>query len=471
LATAVVRVLIGAGADLKVEEAYYWCYAQHLSPGYFDHPPMVAWLIALFSPLGTHPLAVRLPAILLFAATGWLLFSTLRRLWNDSVAMTGLALHSLLPAYSWYSLVMLPDVPLMFFWTLGMYATTRLIQEERARWWWLIGVATGLGMDSKYPCVLIPVAAFLACMVLKKPRKLWLGFPMWGSALLAIVLFSPVIYWNVTHDMASFRFQGAERFQEPTSPREKAASLIYPAVMLGPLIYLASPWVMLWAWKRRRELPVQMGLCWTLPFLLLMLWVSSKRLVAINWPLPGYLGFLLLLSPWIAQARWRWLLVAPAALFSLLPFWALVFPLAQANRGDDITQWKPMTSHALRIQSEMPRPDKTFFLGYGYQAAAHLTFGGIPKERVVSVNALGMRALAYDYWVSPQDFVGWDGVVVAYSRVKSNGNWHPQMEVDLPRLQACFESLEGPFEYEEMRAGQRLRLYRYWKAFGYRGRP
>src|SRR5262245_56411633 len=27
------------------QEAYYWAYAQHPDLSYFDHPPMVAWLI------------------------------------------------------------------------------------------------------------------------------------------------------------------------------------------------------------------------------------------------------------------------------------------------------------------------------------------------------------------------------------------------------------------------------------------
>lgn len=468
MTTGLLRCAIAASTDLKVEEAYYWCYSKHLAASYFDHPPMVAWLIALFSPLGNNALAVRLPAILLFGASGWLLYDTLRRLWDEKVARTGLILQTLLPAFHWYSMVLLPDAPLMFFWSLGMWATTRLLQDERPEWWWVIGLATGLGMDSKYPAALIPLAAFVACWSLRKPRSLWLGPSMWAGAMLAIALFSPVVYWNFTHDFASFRFQGAERFQEASGEGEKIASLIYPAAMLGPLIYLAGPFVLYGA-GRRRHPSAAIGLSWTLPFLGLMLWVSSQRLVNINWPLPGYLGFLLLLAPWIAVQRWRWLLVIPSAIFSLLPFYALVVPLGVANRGDDVTQWRSMTIEAKRIQQNMPRPNETFFLGYGYQCASELAFAGVPLESVVSINALGMRALAYDYWTPAYKFVGWDAVVVGYSRVKANGEWHPQYEIDINRLRGCFERVDGPYELVEMRGGQPLRRYSYWKAFGYKG--
>ena len=231
---------------------------------------------------------------------------------------------------------------------------------------------------------------------------------------------------------------------------------------------MAGPFVLYGAARRRQPSDI-IGLCCTVPFLVLMLWVSSQRLVNINWPLPGYLGYLLLLAPWVARAPWRWLLAFPSGIFSLFPFCAMVWPMAVANPADDVTQWRSMTREALRIQEGMPRPKETFFLGYGYQAASELAFAGVPTDLVVSINALGMRALAYDYWTPPYPFIGWDAVIVSYSRVKSNGQWHAQHEVDLPLLKRSFERLEGPYEMVEMRAAAPLRLYSYWKAFGYRG--
>lgn len=462
-----MRCLLAASADVKVEEAYYWCYARHLAPGYFDHPPMVAWLIALFQPLGTHPLAVRLPAILLFAGSGWLLYLTLRRWFEDArTAEIGLWLHTLLPAFHWYSLLMLPDAPLMFFWTLGMYASTRLVQDENPNWWWLIGVATGLGLDSKYPALLIPLGTFLYCWTSGKDRRLWWCFPMIGSALLALILFSPVIYWNWTHDFASFRFQGAERFAESNDAKLRAASFIYPAVMLGPCLYLALPLVLWWAIRRSEQPAMRFALAWTLPFLILIVYVGSQRLVNINWPIPAYLGLLLLFSAWIREQRARFVLVIPSAIASLLPMIALVVPLAVANRGDDITTWAPMAKMALQKRQEMPDPERTFFLGHGYQSASELAFHGIPLDLLVSVNALGQRGLGFDYWTPPARFTGWDAIIVAYARVKANGQW---AEIDVPELPGYFGRLSEPEELIVQRAGAPLRRYLYWRGYDYKG--
>ena len=45
LGAAVFRFLLFRGLDLYADEAYYWMWSRRLATGYFDHPPMVAWLI------------------------------------------------------------------------------------------------------------------------------------------------------------------------------------------------------------------------------------------------------------------------------------------------------------------------------------------------------------------------------------------------------------------------------------------
>ncbi|MGI9546085.1 MAG: 4-amino-4-deoxy-L-arabinose transferase, partial [Flavobacteriaceae bacterium] len=46
--------------DLIYDEAYYWYYSKALAWGYFDHPPMVAFLIKLGSYFFEGEIGVRL---------------------------------------------------------------------------------------------------------------------------------------------------------------------------------------------------------------------------------------------------------------------------------------------------------------------------------------------------------------------------------------------------------------------------
>jgi hypothetical protein len=43
----IVAILQAAFTDIFHDEAYYWLWSKHLAWGYFDHPPMIAWIIRI----------------------------------------------------------------------------------------------------------------------------------------------------------------------------------------------------------------------------------------------------------------------------------------------------------------------------------------------------------------------------------------------------------------------------------------
>ncbi len=68
--SVILRFFYLGGPELFYEEAYYWNYAKHLDIGYLDHPPMVAWIIVLFTNLmGDNESAVRFDAFLCWFLT------------------------------------------------------------------------------------------------------------------------------------------------------------------------------------------------------------------------------------------------------------------------------------------------------------------------------------------------------------------------------------------------------------------
>src|SRR5436305_10669137 len=65
-----LRLLLAARLELAPDEAFYWVLTRHLSSGYLDHPPMIAYLMWLSTRLfGNTELAVRFPATLLSLAS------------------------------------------------------------------------------------------------------------------------------------------------------------------------------------------------------------------------------------------------------------------------------------------------------------------------------------------------------------------------------------------------------------------
>lgn len=198
--------------ELLYEEAYYWNYAKHLDIGYLDHPPMVAWIIALFTKLmGDNEFAVRFGAFLCWFIAAYFSYRLTRDVRDRSSASQAVLLVATLPAYFGVGFVMTPDAPLVACWAAALYFLYQALIHDRRMAWAGVGISIGLGMLSKYTIALLGPAALLFILVDRHSRK-WLSRPEpYLAIILAIALFSPVIVWNVEHEWASFLYQSYNR--------------------------------------------------------------------------------------------------------------------------------------------------------------------------------------------------------------------------------------------------------------------
>lgn len=213
VAGAVVLRLVWAGTfDLMPHEAYYFQYAQHLSPGYLDHPPMVAWLIALGTRIfGRNEFGVRILSMVPWLATVGFTYLLAERLYNRTAALAACGILVCLPYYFFGGILVSPDSALMAGWAAALYYAYRALRGEGGRFWLYFGVAVGAGMLSKYSIALVAMTVGLL-LVVHPPYRRFLRSPyLYGGACLGLLVFSPVIYWNATHDWASFAFQTSHR--------------------------------------------------------------------------------------------------------------------------------------------------------------------------------------------------------------------------------------------------------------------
>ncbi len=88
-----------------------------------------------------------------------------------------------------------------------VWALVRLAVSGDQRWWLFVGLFGGLALLSKYTVILLLPAIVAFAVVPPWRMKLILSPYPWLAALIAVVVFSPVLYWNGTHDWISFKFQ------------------------------------------------------------------------------------------------------------------------------------------------------------------------------------------------------------------------------------------------------------------------
>lgn len=226
-----LRLLYITQVELLPEDSYYWNYAQHLDLGYLDHPPMVAWLIWLGTAVfGDTEFGVRVGALCCSLVASFFMYRLTRNLFGEASALVAVVLMQILPFFFLAGMLITPDAPLTAAWAATLYFLERALIAGQARAWLFAGVSIGLGMVSKYTIGMLVPAAFLFVILDPASRRWLLRWEPYAGAVIALVLFSPVILWNAQHEWASFAFQTSRRLAE--RPRFALHKLIISMLVL-----------------------------------------------------------------------------------------------------------------------------------------------------------------------------------------------------------------------------------------------
>lgn len=201
----ILNLIQSALTELIFDEAYYWYYSQKLAWGYFDHPPMVAFLIKLSSLFFNGELGVRFMSCIISAANLivlWLLIDNPKK--KNHIPHFFLLVFSitLLNAYGFFTL---PDTPLLFFTSCFLLTYKYFLKTPRFTSGILLGVCMAALMYSKYHAVLVIVFVLLSNLSLVKNRYAWL------SVGVALLCYSPHFYWLFENDFVSIKYHLYER--------------------------------------------------------------------------------------------------------------------------------------------------------------------------------------------------------------------------------------------------------------------
>jgi hypothetical protein len=293
------------------DEAYYWVWSQRPELGYFDHPPLIAWLMWPFTALFGHEVwAARLPAVIAWVVGSLLSYQMAQRLFGGYAGALALLVWSSMPLVQVGFHIVTPDSALMTFSWLTLWFAWRAGTQESPRLWLVTGLMAGLAMLGKYPAVLLLGAPFMALLGSRSGRRQLMTPWPWLGAIMAIVVFLPDVYWNAQHDWASFAFQ----FGHGVRHKAEVDHLKLFLFFLGGQLAVAMPWTffaMAWTGSRVRVMLERLDgysvglLMWNfwLPLVVFGLaGLTSKS--GPNWPITAYCGGTVIL----AGALNRWLL-------------------------------------------------------------------------------------------------------------------------------------------------------------------
>lgn len=394
-----LRLFLSVYLDLTPDESYYWELSRRLDWSYFDHPPMVAWLIALFGVLpGEHELHIRLISVIGSGFAGWCLFCIGRDFLKSSkIGFIAAFMMSFTPAGVAVGFVTTPDTPLMLAWSAGCLAFLKAINDSRDRWWVVTGLMLGFGALSKYNMIMFVPGVAVTILGFKKYRHLVFTRRYWLMVLLAAAGTVPVIYWNMAHDWISFRFQFDHGLSANTRPffRNFGEYLGGQLGTLGPVLFPVLWFVVCrsaWrSWRLNDE--VRFILAWmALPTMLLFTRTATMAKVEANWPQVAYLSAFLLVSEWITlgenpRRRFKWV-VGPSLFLSIIALVqsiTLVLPLPVRS---DVTVrmhgWEQMGEALKKVDAATGK--KALFVVQGTTLTTLVGYyGEIESDRIVEL--------------------------------------------------------------------------------------
>src|SRR5215813_14076945 len=202
---AVLRAVVAASTDLVDDEAYYrlWALAPALS--YYDHPPMVAWMIAAGRVLGgDNAFGIRLATLVTGLLGPLLLWRTTLLLFGAKVAEWSVWFALAMPLLTVGGIIITPDMPSVLFWGLTGWAMAELYASRNANWWLAVGLFAGLGLLSKYTNLFVGAGILIWLVGLRQNWRWFSCWQLWAGGAVSALLTLPVVLWNREHDWASF---------------------------------------------------------------------------------------------------------------------------------------------------------------------------------------------------------------------------------------------------------------------------
>jgi 4-amino-4-deoxy-L-arabinose transferase-like glycosyltransferase len=306
-----IRALVLAASpfELGFDEAQYWAWSQHFDFGYFTKPPLIAWIIgAASAACGDGAACVRFPAVVLNTASAFLVYVLGSRLYDARTGFWAAVVFALIPAMAVSSLLITTDVPLVFFWIIGLIAFAEHQKQPRLWTALLLGAATGLGLNAKYAMVYFPLAAALYIAFSRQARPLARSPMTWLALAIAAVLILPNLGWNYANGFATFHHTsdniGWRGFQlHPVRALEFIGSQFGLA---GPVVFGAYL-VIVFTGRRSPDAASDRFLLWfSLPIFILITLQALQSRAHANWAataLPG--AVVLTTAQLIAGGHWR----------------------------------------------------------------------------------------------------------------------------------------------------------------------
>lgn len=466
VALATIRTALIFSCRITPQEAYYWNFSRHPAVGYFDHPPVTAWTIRIFTLLfGTNIFAIRLGALLYGIGSIVFIWLLSKKLWGERIAFWSSFAIGASPIFSTAGLIFTPDPPLIFFWIAGLFFFHRAILEDKGKDWFIAGFCGGLALLSKYTSAFWWLGVLLTLILTQAGRNALKTYRPYAMLLAGIIAFSPEIIWNYRNEWASFLYQSSRRAREIRNLR-----IDYFFGYLGSQFFAVSPILWLGSWWstiyvtiksiRDRKISDLIVSAFSFPLMFLFSFVGLFYWVKLNWIIPAYILPIGYFSARYGERKIFKFAIILAVIVTLSVAFVISFPIFPL-KGELASTfgWKELAMKVEDIRKEFD--GEPIIFGPEYKVPSMLAYYLADRPETVGPHLLGFPGLQYEYWCNIDTLAGKHAICVVDPR------WGVGVDDTEARLKRHFKQVSPPETVIVTRANATVTRFYIWRCFDY----
>jgi hypothetical protein len=496
------RLLLADKFGLGVDESHYVLFSRRLAWGYFDHPPMVAFLAAGTTLAGNSVFWVRLGPIICSVLGVILMRYLALGLYRDErVAFWAAVLLNLMPYQHLLMVALLPDATLNFFWCGTLLTFWYALKNGKWPLWILAGLLFGGALLSKYHAVLLPLC-LVGYLLTSSNHRFWLGrIQPYVAGLTGLAVFMPNILWNARHGWISYAYQLGRGSGDGLNFGKFLLAIGGQFGVWSPLIFGLLIAAVITILRSQRLSDSDRFVVWTsIPVFAFFCLAGLTSKILPHWTAVGWwtgsiaiavVALRKISQPNKSGVRWRrWSVAAGVTgfLMSVLLHAALMRPIVgpaytwardislSLNRhfpafrplkpfetgydiSNDLFGWEEIAKRVEAVRAGMPRPQQTFVFCRRFFMTSQL---GVYLSPDTVATSLHRKVNQYHLWFSAEGHKGWDALfVVDHKRHRERAQGY----------QVLFAAMDpDPVEIRVYRGRQLAHDFDVYKYYGFKGR-
>lgn len=175
--------------------------------GYEKHPPLAAWLTAIFTKFsGTVGWPIYFLSQLAVVTCFWAMWQIAKKIlppWHaliSIVLLTGIYYYNIASAQFNPNILMLPT------WALTAFSFYYALLQQKNWQWLLVGICAGLAMLTKYEALLLFVPMFAVLLFTNEGKKSFTRIGFYLGIVVAVLIWLPNLIWLAQHDFTPLTY-------------------------------------------------------------------------------------------------------------------------------------------------------------------------------------------------------------------------------------------------------------------------